>query len=281
MRLGTFVTPGGEPRVGELAGGVVRELRAPTMVDWLAGDGHQLAGPEHPMEQVRWLAPVPEPPSVRDFFCFEEHVRAAFALRQQDIPQAWYETPVFYFSNPASIVGPDDSVAKPGDTGLLDVELEIAAVVGSEGIAGFTLLADWSARDLQGREMTVGLGPAKGKDFATGLGPWLVTPDELPLTDGRLDLEATLSVNGVELARSRAAEQRWRWDELVAHAARNTPGLRPGDVLGSGTLNGGCLLELGGLPTEVARAEEPRFLEPGDEVVLACEPLGELRGVVA
>jgi fumarylacetoacetate (FAA) hydrolase len=182
--------------------------------------------------------------------------------------------PVFYFSNPASIHGPGEPVRKPAATQLLDFELEVAAVIGVDAqIAGFTLFNDWSARDVQRQEMTVGLGPAKGKDFAISLGPWLVTPDELTLRDGRLDTTATVTVNGEEITRSEAVEMHWSWEQLVAHAARDTR-LRPGDVIGSGTLNRGCLLELGTLPgTE-------RFLEPGDVVELAAEGLGVLRNEV-
>jgi fumarylacetoacetate (FAA) hydrolase len=152
---------------------------------------------------------------------------------------------------------------------MLDFELEIAAVVGGDGgIAGFTLLNDWSARDVQAGEMSVGLGPSKAKDFATSLGPWLATPDELPMESGRLALEASVSVNGRELSRSDARAQHFSWEEILAHAARDTR-LRPGDVLGSGTLTGGCLLELGPL-------EGDRFLEPGDVVALEAPGLGRL-----
>jgi len=144
---------------------------------------------------------------------------------------------------------------------------------GMGGIAGFTLLNDWSARDIQREEMTVGLGPAKGKDFALSLGPWLTTPDELPQTGGRLQLEATATVNGRELTRASAADQHFSWEELVAHAARDTR-LRAGDVIGSGTLNRGCLLELGPL-------EGGRFLEPGDVVAISAEGLGTLETPIA
>jgi fumarylacetoacetate (FAA) hydrolase len=135
-------------------------------------------------------------------------------------------------------------------------------------IAGFTLMNDWSARDIQRREMTVGLGPAKGKDFATSLGPWLVTPDELPFDGERLDVEATVEVNGQTVTRAQARPIHFSWPALVAQAARNTR-LRAGDVLGSGTLTGGCLLELGPL--------DGHWIEPGDEVRLAAAGLGELR----
>ena len=240
------------------------------MLDWLAGEGHDDRGASHPLSDVTLAAPVPVPPSVRDFFAFEGHVAAGWRRRGGDVPQAWYDAPTFYFSNPASICGPGEPVARPQATRELDFELELAAVIGSGGeIAGFTLLNDFSARDVQRAEMTVGLGPAKGKDFATALGPWLVTPDELPLVDGRLRLEATVAVNGTELSRSDAAAQHFSWPDLVAHAARDTR-LLPGDVLGSGTLNRGCLLELGPI------VEGDRWLEPGDSVTIAAPGLGEL-----
>ena len=145
--------------------------------------------------------------------------------------------------------------------GVLEGFLTIGAVIGEDGeIAGYTLFNDWSARDLQGREMSVGLGPAKGKDFATSIGPWLVTPDELPIEDGRLQIEATVEVNGEVVTTSDAAAMHWSWPQLVAQAARETR-LVPGDVLGSGTLNRGCLLEL-----NTEDGAEPAWLQPGDLV---------------
>jgi fumarylacetoacetate (FAA) hydrolase len=269
VRLVTFRDPDGTPRVGELAGERVTPLRAADIVEWLSGGGREPAGDPRPVFDLSLLAPVPDPPSVRDFFAFEDHVAAGFRLRGSEIPDAWYEAPVFYFSNPASIHGPDQPVRRPAASTMLDFELEIAAVIGEAGeIAGFTLMNDWSARDVQAREMTVGLGPHKGKDFATSLGPWLVTPDELPYTGGRLELEATVRLNGEEIARASAAEKRYAWPDLVAHAARDTR-LRPGDVLGSGTLNRGCLLELGPL-------EGGRWIEPGDTLELSAPGLGTL-----
>jgi len=278
MRLVTFRDPHGSVRVGRLDEGErVVELAAPTMLDWLRGEGHAPAGRDHALADVRLLAPVPEPPSVRDFFAYEGHVATGWRLRGGEIPEAWYEAPAFYFSNPASIQGPRDPVRRPAHCEWLDFELEIAAVIGEEGeIAGFTLLNDWSARDIQRREMTVGLGPAKGKDFATSIGPWLVTPDELPLEDGRLQLTATASLGDREIASSDAGAMHWSWPQLVAHAARETH-LRPGDILGSGTLNGGCLLELnadGGIDGE------PRWLAPGDAVTISAPGLGSLSAPV-
>src|SRR5687768_1152182 len=174
------------------------------MLDWLAGNGREPTGEVLTTTNVRALAPVPEPPSVRDFYAFEGHVAAGARLRGKEIAPHWYEAPAFYFSNPAAIAGPLDEVRRPAASRMLDFELEIAAVIGAgdDGnaqIAGFTLMNDWSARDVQAGEVTVGLGPAKAKDFATSLGPWIVTPDELPYEDGRLRIAARVEVNG-ELA---------------------------------------------------------------------------------
>jgi fumarylacetoacetate (FAA) hydrolase len=273
VRLVTFRHPDGRAACGALAGERVAELAAPTLLAWLAGDGREPTGAELPLAEVELLAPLPEPPSVRDFYAFEGHVAAGSRRRGKPVPDAWYDAPAFYFSNPAAIVGPGAPVVRPAATRELDFELEIAAVIGAGGeIAGFTLMNDWSARDVQRREVAVGLGPHKGKDFATSLGPWLVTPDELPYRDGRLDVAARVLVGGREVARSTASNQRFGWPEIVAHAARDTR-LRPGDVLGSGTLDGGCLLELGPL-------EGDRWLEPGDVVALEADGLGRLENAV-
>jgi fumarylacetoacetate (FAA) hydrolase len=179
---------------------------------------------------------------------------------------------VFYFSNPAAIYGPDEPVPRPEGCEMLDFELEIAAVLDGEGrIGGFTLMNDWSARDFQRLEMTVGLGPAKGKDFATSLGPWLVTADELPYDGEWLDLVATVLVNDRPLTRAESQPMFYSWPQLVEQAGRDTR-LRAGDVLGSGTLTGGCLLELGTI--------DGHWIEPGDVVALRAEGLGELRAEV-
>jgi fumarylacetoacetate (FAA) hydrolase len=274
VRVGTFRSEDGEVFIGEIDGERVRRLAAPSMLDWLAGEGREPAGDEPELGVLTTLAPIPEPPSVRDFFAYERHVAAGWRLRGADVPEYWYEAPVFYFSNPASIVGPGEPVRRPAATQALDFELEIAAVIGrNDEIAGFSLMNDWSARDIQAGEMTVGLGPHKAKDFATSLGPYIVSPDELPYEDGRLRIEARVSVNGNEVTRSDASEKHFAWPELVAHAARDTR-LRPGDVLGSGTLAGGCLLELG--PQDFADGRGERWIEPGDVVALHAEGLGTL-----
>ncbi len=224
-------------------------------------------------------------PSFRDFYAFEAHVRNARKRRGLDMVPEWYDAPVFYFSNTASIVGPDAPVRKPPETNELDYELEIAVVIGREGgdiaiadadehIAGFTILNDWSARDIQRREMKVGLGPAKGKDFATSIGPYLVTPDELDdrvLPDEgrgrRYDLTMTACVNGREISRGNARDMHWTFAELIAHASQNTR-LLPGDLIGSGTVGTGCL-------TEFPAGTYP-WLQVGDEVTLEIERLGRL-----
>ena len=167
---------------------------------------------------------------MRDFYAFERHVASARAQRGLEIAPEWYQLPVFYFSNPVAVSGPEDEIRFPPESSAWDYELEAAAIVGAGGrIAGFTVMNDWSARDLQKMEMAVGLGPAKGKDFATSLGPSLVTLDEL----GDLRLEMVARVNGEERSRGNMGDIHWPWEELAAHAARNRR-LLPGDLLGSG-----------------------------------------------
>ena len=237
------------------------ELGAPSLAEWLRSGGDDVA--DHALADVQLRAPIPQPPSVRDFYAFEQHVRTARASRGLEVPPEWYGRPVFYFSNPAAIYGPDDEIFFPAESSEWDYELEVAAVIGADGrIAGFTVLNDWSARDLQRAEMTVGLGPAKGKDFATSIGPVLVTADEL----GDLRLEMTARVNGEERSRGNLGDMYHSWEAIVAHAGRNTE-LRPGDILGSGTVGTGCILEHG----------DERWLKPGDEVELEVEGIGLLR----
>jgi fumarylacetoacetate (FAA) hydrolase len=213
--------------------------------------------------------------------------------RGGEVPEAWYRLPIFYFSNVSEIRGPGDPVWSPAASGELDYELEVAALIdtpaldlpeerGEEAIGGYTIFNDWSARDLQREETVVRLGPAKGKDFAASFGPWLVTPDELAgprrasgavggAGDGVTgpDLAMTAEVNGVETSRGRWSDAQFSFGEMVARASADTR-LRPGDLLGSGTVGTGCLLE-------VRDATLGRYLEPGDEVVLRVERLGALR----
>jgi fumarylacetoacetate (FAA) hydrolase len=225
--------------------------------------------------------PILQPPSFRDFYTFERHVATMWHRRGGEVPEAWYRIPVFYFSNVSGIRGPGDPVWAPRGSQELDYELEVAALVdtavmnlepehGDEAIGGYMILNDWSARDLQREETTVRLGPAKGKDFATSIGPWLVTPDEL--TDAKAgtgyDLVMTAAVNGQQTSRGTWSTAQFGFGQMIARASADVR-LRPGDLLGSGTVGGGCLLEI--------RDETlGRYLQPGDEVTLSIERLGSL-----
>jgi fumarylacetoacetate (FAA) hydrolase len=239
-----------------------------------------IAATRLPLADLTLHPPVARPPSVRDFYAFEAHVKNARARRGLPVPPEWYEFPAFYFSNPGAMVGHGSDVKKPTWTDALDYELEIACViavrvrdVGSEtwkaAVAGFTILNDWSARDVQRKEMAVGLGPAKGKDFATSLGPALVTLDELePRWDGkRHDLAMEARVNGRVLSRGNARDLHYTFGQIIARASQDVY-LFPGDVIGSGTVGNGCLLELG--------PETHPWLQPGDEVTLSIDGLGSL-----
>jgi fumarylacetoacetate (FAA) hydrolase len=251
---------------GRIEGDRVVQLAAQTLQSLFTGGGHAREHAEYALAEVDLRAPVLHPPSIRDFYAFEQHVRTARASRGADIPPQWYEIPVFYFSNPASVHGPEDEIPYPEGTAELDYELEVAAVIGAEGsIAGFTIMNDWSARDLQRAEMRVGLGPSKGKDFATSLGPVLVTVDEFDGSEGTM----VARVNGEERSRGSLADLHHSWQAIRDHAARNTR-LRPGDVLGSGTVGTGCILELG----------DGRWLQPGDVVELEVEGIGVLRNTI-
>ena len=231
---------------------------------------------------LRFGPPVLAPRSLRDGYGFEQHVRTVWARRDSEIPEAWYRLAIFYFSNVSEIRGPGDPVWAPAASSELDYELEITAVIDTpardlrveraeEAIGGYTILNDWSARDLQRDESTVRLGPAKGKDFATTIGPWLVTPDELEdARSGRaFDLAMTATVNGTETSRGRWSDAVHGFAELAARASADVT-LRPGELLGSGTVGTGCLLE-------VRDQTLGRYLEPGDEVVLAVDRLGAMR----
>jgi fumarylacetoacetate (FAA) hydrolase len=236
----------------------------------------------------RWLielaAPLPRPRTFRDFYAYRSHVEQAYAKRGRSIPAAWTELPVFFYQHPGSLFGPDACVPYPLESSQLDFELEIAAVIGAPGrniderdawahVAGLTILSDWSARDLQQREMSVGLGPAKSKDFATSIGPVLVTLDELQpfMRDDRHHLAATVMINDDLVAETNAGENFWTLPQMIAYASRQTL-LEPGDLIGLGTMARGCLLELG----EAVH----RWLEPGDEVTLAVEGIGRLRSLI-
>ena len=251
--------------------------------------------PAVPLDLVRLLPPL-SPPTVRDFVAFEEHVEGVVqsVAGGAGVVAEWYDAPTFYFTNPFVLVGTGDDVAVPPGSQLLDFELEVAVVVGGvEGstyasltpeesqahLFGYTVMNDWSARDLQRREMKVQLGPAKGKDFATTLGPWLVTADELEGyrdADGFLALDMRVSVNGTVIGQDLLSNMGWPFEELVSYASRGSR-VRPGDVLGSGTCgNGGCLAELWGRRGQL----DPPPLQPGDVVEMTVEGIGTIRNRV-
>lgn len=242
-----------------------------------------------PLDQIRLLAPLDRPPSVRDFFAFEDHVKNSQAGQGLEVDPGWYERPLFYFSNPACIFGPDDEILVPRGCRALDYELEVAAVIGVEAadldpddpatmdvIAGFTILNDWSARDIQSREMTQNLGPGKGKDFATSLGPVVVTRDQFGgLAEGKPKATMTARVNGEEKSRGALENIYFTWMQILAYASANTR-LVPGDVIGSGTCGTGCLLEW----RMTGHRDTHKWLRPGDVVELDVEHIGVLRNSI-
>ena len=297
MRICRYVADGGTARVGYLDG----ELIVPVA----GGDGQagldavlDLAmaanadpdlcprpdGDPVPLASARLLAPVASPPSIRDFYAFEQHVRTARSRRGKEMHPDWYELPIFYFTNPAAVLGPGDPVAAPPRSVELDYELEVACVLGRGGanlglddadatVAGFMVMNDWSARDVQRREMALSLGPAKGKDFATSLGPTLVTTAEFAPGGLREVPSAvmTATVNGVEWSRADLDGLWWSFAEMLVYASEAAP-VRRGDVLGSGTCGTGCILEL----SLVHGADKYPYLQPGDEVELEVAGLGVL-----
>ena len=260
-----------------LEGGASAMAAARRAYDYVVTMGASSLGPSgenvlYRIGEVGTLAPLPNPSSLRDFIAFENHIAATSKKRGQPIPPEWYKAPVYYKGNHRTIIGPDQDLPWPLETTKLDYELELACVIGRRGkdiaereaqdyIAGYTIMNDFSARDIQFQEMACRLGPAKGKDFATALGPCLVTPDEVP------DLGALIMiarVNGEEWSRGRFGTIHWSFLQMIAHVSRGEM-IYPGDVFGSGTIGGGCGLEL------------DRYLKPGDVVELEIQPIGILR----
>ena len=263
-----------------IEGGSSAMAAARRAFDYTVMLGHSVKGPcgetiVYQSSDVRLVAPLPNPPSLRDFIAFEAHIAATSKRRGQPIPPEWYKAPVYYKGNHRTIIGPDDNLAWPLETTKLDYELELACVIGRKGqditereaggyIVGYTIMNDFSARDVQFQEMACRLGPAKGKDFSTALGPCLVTPDEIADL-GALTMIAR--VNGEEWSRGRFGTIHWSFPQMIAHVSRGET-IYPGDVFGSGTVGGGCGLEL------------DRYLKPGDVVELEIQPIGVLRNRV-
>ncbi|MFE2996691.1 fumarylacetoacetate hydrolase family protein [Nocardia sp. NPDC059246] len=271
------------------------------LIDLLGDDGERLheagrralADPRQvrAVSEVTLRSPIPQPPTVRDYMTFESHLEGVMKLTdpRAAIPAEWYRAPAFYFTNPYAVIGPADPVPIAPGSHAFDLELEVAAVIGRAGsniraergenhIAGYTVMIDWSARDLQFDEMQVRLGPVKGKDTATTLGPALVTPDELESARSgtSFDLAMTASINATAIGQDTLASMHFSFGEMVAHASRGT-WVKPGDVLGSGTCGGGCLAELWG---RKGRDAHPA-LAPGDSVTVTVDRLGSLTTRIA
>lgn len=236
-------------------------------------------------DEVSFLSPI-KPTTLRDGYAFEQHVKTANKNRGRDVPEEWYQFPVFYFGNPNAAFGHEDVIPYPAYTNALDYEVEIAAIIGKGGIDikpedapdhifGYTIFNDWSARDIQRKEMVIGLGPAKGKDFASSFGPVIVThesiADKAVGRPGVYDLSVVARVNGVELSRGNFKDMYWSFGDIIARASESVM-LNPGDVIGSGTVGTGCLLEL-------TKFQGP-WLNHGDIVEIEIERIGVLRNTI-
>jgi fumarylacetoacetate (FAA) hydrolase len=289
MVFATISTPHSAPQPALVSNGKVHPLPfvdMRTVIEIGAQQAAERASKESfAMDEVKFHAPL-QPTSLRDAYAFEQHVKAASQNRGRDVPEAWYKFPVFYYTNPHGIFGPDDEIPFPHYTQALDFELEIAVVIGkaginikpenaSEHIFGYTIFNDWSARDVQQVEMKMGLGPAKGKDFASSLGPVIVTSESLSdkatNRPGVYDLKMSARVNGVEISKANFKDIYWSFGEIIARAS-DTCELQAGDVIGSGTVGTGCLLEL-------TKAQGP-WLNAGDVVELEIERIGNLKSFV-
>lgn len=239
-----------------------------------------------PLASARLLAPLPDPPALRDFMTFEQHVAGAAMMADPaaTVPERWYAAPAFYFTSTAVIAGPEEDIPVPPASRLFDLELEVAAVIADGGsdltpqqaqdrIAGYVLMNDWSARDIQFAEMEVRLGPAKGKDGATSLGPYVVSADEMAAyaAGDSFDIDLVASINGRVLGRDNLTSMAFSFGQMVAYASRGSV-VRAGEVFGSGTCGGGCLAELWGREGFDAH----RALAPGDLVSIDGGPLGTL-----
>lgn len=296
MKLCTF-DPGTGARTGVVRNQMVVDLNkadpgipadmrlllaaGPGMMERVRGHEASCTDPSllHRLREVRLLAPVLRPGRYLDFYSFEQHVKTARAKRGLDVVPEWYENPTYYNGNPYSLLGPEAPVRFPAGETKRDYEMELAVVVGrpirdlAEGdwqgaVAGYTILNDWSSREIQMRYARIGMGPSAGKDFATGLGPWIVTPDECP-DPNRIELATR--VNGQQWSRGLFGAARYGWGAMLAFATRSAD-LLPGDVVGSGTYGGGCGYEL------------DRFLQPGDvvemEMLYEGRSLGTIRNRV-
>lgn len=305
MKLLTY-DPGSGPRAGVLsesdeivdasaalgAPATLRDVRAllefaPDAVDRLRDALGRLSAPRVARSSVQLRAPILQPPTVRDHIAFEEHATGQWT-RDSSGPrmEVWARLPIFYFSNPLRIFGPDETVPFPAATKQLDYECELAAIVAREGsniresdadpyIVGFCIFNDWSCRDLQFDESQFGLGPAKGKDSATSLGPWIVTLDEMPpyYRDGTLHVSCEVRVNGTVWMEGNAWNMHHTFGAMIERASQDSR-IVPGDVIATGTVGGGSISEA------VRKGYPARWLQPGDVVEMNVEGIGVLRNTL-
>ena len=251
------------------------------------------------VEDYQLLAPVPRPTSCRDGYAFRQHVATARRNRGLGMIPEFDQYPIFYFTNHNAVFGPGEISLMPDHFRQLDFELEVAVVIGKKGrnikaeeadqyIAGYTIMNDLSARTLQMEEMLLNLGPAKGKDFATTIGPWLVTREELEVyrtttkenhTGAQYNMPMTCTINGVQVSSGNMNQMDWTFAEIIERASYGVD-LYPGDVIGSGTVGTGCFLELNGTAKLNNPDSTPQWLQAGDVVSLQVEGLGELTNVI-
>jgi 2-keto-4-pentenoate hydratase/2-oxohepta-3-ene-1,7-dioic acid hydratase in catechol pathway len=319
MKLVTFQNREGKARAGWLSdGGVVdmHQISKGALPDNMLSfiDNHEEffafikeqkleeVKPTHSLDEIKLLAPLPNPRSFRDYIGFEMHMLNASKSFGHTIGEAWYEIPIFYFTNHHAIYGPDDEIRRPAKETKMDIELEIAVVIGKKGadikaeeaenyIFGYTVFNDWTARAIQKVEMEIPLGPHKGKDFANAIGPCIVTKDEMekyrcafsetyfeaplkvPQQKGdRFDLKMTSRINGKTVCEGNYKTVYYNFPQMMERASENDVTLMPGDILGSGTVGWGSLIE--------NKFEVHRPLEPGDVVELEIEGIGVLRNKV-
>ena len=292
----------GNIKFGALEDGKIYDLNAidsqisDNMLEFLQGGKEQLQlakaaveneSPTISTEDAKLISPVPNPPSVRDAYAFRQHVATARQNRGLEMIPEFDEIPIFYFTNHHAVFGEGDFPVRQRHTEKLDFELECAAVIGKSGrnisiekaddyTAGFMIMNDLSARVLQMQEMKLNLGPAKGKDFGSSFGPWLVTKDELEpyrrsSPDGdRYDLRMKAFVNNIQVSEDTLANMTWTFAQIIERVSYGVD-IFPGDVIGSGTCGTGCFLELNG-----SKITDNQWLNPGDTVSLEIEGLGTL-----
>ncbi len=316
MKLVTFLNTAQESRIGWLVGEAVVDMQlanAELPTDMLTFiDNHETyfelikslgeVTPHYQLSEVKLLAPLPNPRSFRDYIGFEMHMQNASRSFGHTIGSAWYDMPIFYFTNHQAIYGPNDAIKRPTKETKMDIELEIACIIGKKGkdikaeeatpyIFGYTIFNDWTARAIQKVEMQIPLGPHKGKDFANAIGPCIVTADEMnqyripfdesvftdpirvPSVKGdRFDIKMTSRINGTTICEGNYKTVYFNFEQMIERASENNVTLMPGDILGSGTVGWGSLIE--------NNFSVHRPLEPGDVVELEIEGIGVLVNTV-